>query len=594
VAITGLGALVFAGSIAAVLYLVNFEDAGEVKEESFLRITLSGVISDAPIQGGFFLEPGDVPPIVTEISESIRVAATDDRIKGIFLELDGPSLGYGSMQEIRVAIDEFRSAGKPCVAFSESYANGSYYLASGCDQIVLAPSGVNTVVGIAASVSYYAGTFEKLGIQAEFKHVGDFKSAVEPYERTGPSEPAQEALEYLLDSVYDQLVGGIAEGRGVSPADVRAFIDRPAMSPQDALDRGMVDALAFPDAVRARVHLSTTEGWAESLAEPVDEALKEALKERFTSLAEYRKGVRVDHGNYDHQIAVIYGEGTILSGDGDGGLFGGGGVIADRSFNRLIREAQDNDAVKAVVIRVSSPGGSGLASDMIWREIMNTRDLGKPVVVSMGDYAASGGYFISAPADWIVSQPATITGSIGVFGGKFNMGGLYEKAGMTLHTTKRGEEADLFSSTSQFSEAGGAAYQRFLDDFYAQFVGKVADGRALEFDAVHEVAQGRVWTGEQALERGLVDELGGLDAAIDKAAELAALEEYGVTRLPEQKDFFELLLEDLAEVRSAPVVQVDLGIPGLSTTHFEQILRLEQILANGGVAALLPGALELH
>jgi len=593
-AITAVGALVFAGSIGTVMYMVNFEDAGEVKEESFLRVKLSGSITDAPMQGGFFLEPDSFPPIVTEISGAIRKAATDERIEGLYLELDGPAVGYGSLQEIRTAIDEFRASGKPSVAYSESYGNGSYYLASGCDKVVLAPSGVNTVFGIAASITYYAGTFEKLGVEAEFKHVGDFKSAVEPYERTGPSEPAQEALDYMLDSLYDQLVQGIADGRGVKPKKIRNLIDRPAMSPMDALERGMVDALAFPDAVRTRVHLSQEDGWADSLNEPIDEELEDALEDRFTSLSEYVKGLNADHSSFDDQVAVIYGEGAIVSGSGDGGLFGGAGVIADKAFNELVREARDNDEVKAVVLRVSSPGGSGLASDMMWREIVKTRDSGKPVVVSMGDYAASGGYFISAPADWIVSQPATITGSIGVFGGKFNMVGLYDKVGMTLHTTKRGNEADLFSATAHFSEEGGAAYQRFLDDFYKVFVNKVVEGRGMEFEAVHQIAQGRVWTGEQALERGLVDQLGGLEEAIAKAAELAELEEYGVTRLPEQKDFIELLMEDLAEVNTTPVVKIDLGIPGVVGDELTEIFLLEEILADGGVAALLPGNLTVR
>ncbi len=595
IGITALGALVFAGSIAAVVYMVNFEDVGEVNEGSFLEVTLSGAIADAPMQGGFFLEPDSFPPIVTEISAAIRKAADDERIDGLYLKLDGASVGGGSMQEIRGAIDDFREAGKPCVAYAESYGNASYYLASGCNHVVLAPSGVNTVFGLAASISYYAGTFEKIGIEAEFKHVGDFKSAVEPFERTGPSEPAQAALDYMLDSMYEQLVQGIADGRGIDTAEVTALIDRPAMSPHDALERGMVDALAFPDVVRARVHLSAEEGWIDTLSEPLeDEEDDETLDERFTSLSEYVKGLRSEQSDFDDQIAIIYGEGNIVSGSGDGGLFGGGGLIADRAFNKLIREARDNDDVKALVIRVNSPGGSGLASDMMWREIVKTRDSGKPVVVSMGDYAASGGYFIAAPADWIVAQPGTLTGSIGVFGGKFNMVGLYEKVGMTLVTTKRGAEADMFSSTSSFSEEGGAAYQRFLDDFYKEFVTKVSDGRDMDYDAVHQVAQGRVWTGAQALDRGLVDELGGLRDAISKAAELAEVADYGVMRLPEQKDFLELLLEDLAEASAPQVVKIDLGIPGVSVEELEEIFLLERVLSDGGVAAMIPGRLRVR
>jgi len=219
----------------------------------------------------------------------------------------------------------------------------------------------------------------------------------------------------------------------------------------------------------------------------------------------------------------------------------------------------------------------------MWREVMRTQQAGKPVVISMADLAASGGYFISAPSDWIVAQPATITGSIGVFGGKINLSGLYEKMGMTEHVYKRGEQSDLFSATSNFSEDGRTAYRRFLSDFYEVFLGKVAEGRDMERDAVHAVAQGRVWTGQQALERGLVDELGGLDEALTKAGELAGVESYGVARWPERKDFFELLVEDLESGNA----RVELALPGLDLDALRDLQTLEQVL-DGGVAAMLP------
>jgi len=254
-----------------------------------------------------------------------------------------------------------------------------------------------------------------------------------------------------------------------------------------------------------------------------------------------------------------------------------------------MRDAREADDVVAVVIRVNSPGGSGLASDMMWREVVRTREQGKPVVVSMADYAASGGYYIAAPADWIVAEPGTLTGSIGVFGGKMNLAGLYEKAGMTEHTWKRGAEADMFSSTSGFSEAGRATYRQFLEDFYEVFLDRVGSGRGMERDEVHAVAQGRVWTGAQALERGLVDELGGLDEAVRKAAELAQVDDYGTHVLPKRKDFLELLLEDLEGTTNA---RVQIELPGIDVESVDSVLVLEKVLADG-VAAFASGLPEV-
>ncbi|NCG17734.1 MAG: signal peptide peptidase SppA [Rhodobacterales bacterium] len=590
-AITFFGAAMFAASAGVVVWLVNHEDGGEVNEGSFLRVQLAGPLSNSPQQPGFLMEAEDMPPTTSEIAAAIRKAAGDERIDGMYIGFDGVAGGWGSFQEVRGAIDAFTEAGKPCVAYSETWGNGNYYLASGCDQIVMAPSGVSMVMGLSASITYYAGAFEKMGVDAEFLHVGDFKSAVEPYERSGPSESASEAMDYMLDGLYDQMVKGIADGRGLEIAQVHTLIDQPALSPMEAQERGMVDALAYPDAVLARAHRLTEDDYQSVLSEPLQEMELEDIGERYTTLKEYLKGVRSDNGGFDDQIAVVHADGAITSGDGGGGLFGGA-ALTDRVFRDWMIEARENDAVKAVVVRVNSPGGSGLASDMMWREVRRTQLAGKPVVISMADYAASGGYFISAPADWIVAQPGTITGSIGVFGGKMNIAGLYEKAGLTSHAYKRGEESDLFAANTGFSEGGRAAYQGFLDDFYEVFLGKVVDGRGMERDAVHKVAQGRVWTGEQALGLGLVDELGGLDVALAKAADLANVDEYGVTPLPEQRDFFEVILQDLQD-ETVSSVTIDLGIPFIDTQAIADLTLLDSMLKDGAVV-LLPGNVEIR
>ncbi|MEZ4316042.1 MAG: signal peptide peptidase SppA [Myxococcota bacterium] len=594
-AISVLGLLVFAGSLAFVFYMVTSVDTGEIGEESYLRVDLSGPLSESPPPPALFADPNKVKPTLVEVAAAIRDASTDDRIQGMYLHLDMPSAGWGGLQELRTAIDAFRAAGKPCVAYAEVIDDGGYYLASGCTRVVLAPTGLSMVNGLATSITYYAGTFEKLGVDAEFEHVGDFKSAIEPYERTGPSDSAAEALNYLLDDLYVQLVDGVAKGRGLSEAAARDLIDHPPMSPIAARDRGLVDVLAFEDAVIARIHECEKDDWVDSLSEPIPEELTEAVKDRFTPVGEVVKSIRAKNAAQDSKVAVVYADGPIMSGEADGGLFGSQ-VLADRTFRKWMRDIRKDDSVKAVVIRVNSPGGSGLASDMMWREIQLAKADGLPVVVSMADYAASGGYYISAPADWVVAQPGTITGSIGVFGGKLNLGGLYEKLGMTQADFKRGELSDLFSASTGFSDEGRETYRAFLSDFYEIFLGKVGEGRHMERDAVHAVAQGRVWTGRQALERGLVDELGGLDTAVAKAVELAKLEEgtWGTTSWPRQKELIELLLEDLQNA-SAPTVHVDMGLSPVAQQaaepHVEHLRMLEAMLADGAVA-LMPGELR--
>ena len=592
-AITGLGAFAFVGSVGVVAWMVRKGDVADVRDGSFLEVELSGPLPDAPVQGGVYLDPSDFPLLVTEYAEAIRSAADDARIEGLYLEIGSMQAGLGSLWEIRSAVEDFRASGKPCVAYSEGWTTGGYYLASACDQLVLPPGGINLVNGISASVAYYAGAFEKLGVQAEFEHVGDFKSAVEPYERTGPSEAASEAMNHVLDGIWTQMVGDIARGRGVTPEQVQAWVDAPVLAPGAALERGMIDAVAFPDQVRARLHEVGDEGWADRVAEPLTEEEREDSPTTFTKIAEYQKGVRNRHRSATRYVAVVHAEGPIVSGEAEGGLFAES-VIADRSFAKLMKRAREDDAVKAVVLRVDSPGGSGLASDLMLREIRRTQEAGKPVVVSMGDLAASGGYFISAQADHIVAEPITITGSIGVLGGKLNFSGTMEKLGVNQHTYERGEEADLFSSMSSFSDAGREAFRGYLSEFYTLFLDRVAEGRDMTRDEVHAVAQGRIWTGAQAVELGLVDELGGLDVAVERAAEKAGLEGYGVRRLPQPKGLVELLLEDLQKKGDATaLVKVDVDLPGGADEALRDVLLLERIFADG-VATVLPGGLEIR
>ena len=565
--IAGFGLLAFVGLTVGALLLARQEWSPTVSENSFLELHVGGDISDAPEEGGLFMDPNDFPPILTEVTAAVRRAATDERIKGLYVEIEAAPGGWSSTQELRDALVAFGESGKPCYAFANALDNKAYYLATGCKEIYLAPAGLLLVNGLSATTSYYLGTFEKIGVQGSFEHVGDFKSAIEPYQRTGPSDPASEAMDMLIGGLYDQMVAGIAQGRGVEPAQVQAWIDNPPITGESALAAGMINGLKYRDEV------------ADDMAGEERTGLGSYIKSNSALLPKSKK------------IAVIHVEGTIIDGE-SGSPFFGGRMVGDQTVAEYFEDVREDDEVAAVVLRVNSPGGSGLASDNMWREVERTKAAGKPVVVSMGDYAASGGYYISAGADRILAEPGTITGSIGVFGGKLALGGAYEKLGITSHTWQRGQMANIFSELTVFSDPERAKFREFLEGFYGVFLDRVATGRKMEKEKVHEVAQGRVWTGQQALERGLVDELGGLERALVVARELGKVaegEEVDILRLPRQKTFFEQLAEDMQPQAVAP----ELMLPGVREA-WSQLEAVSRALEGSGVAAMMPGVVDIH
>jgi protease-4 len=538
---------------------------GGVTDDSFLEVDLTKELSDAPGDVGFVIDPNEFPPLVTEVASAIRRAGKDERIKGLYLEMGDFGLGWAAAQEIRDAIGTYSESGKPCHVYAEGLDNKGYYIASACQTVHMAPAGIFLVNGFNVTTEYYAGTLEKVGVKANFEHVGDFKSAVEPFQRTEPSEAASLAMNEMLDSLYGQLVDGIAQSRKMTPEQVRALLDNPPITPEAAKAAGLVDALDYRDDVRETI----------------------AGKER-TGLDDYRRGLPSLGAH--KTIAVIHAEGQIISGESGSPVFGGT-MLGDRTFAEMFEEVREDEDVSAVVLRVNSPGGSGLASDAMWHEIKRTRAAGKPVVVSMGDYAASGGYYISAAADRIVAEPGTLTGSIGVFGGKMNMAGLYDKVGITLFTWQRGQLAGLLSSTTDFNDAERAKFREFLEGFYQTFLDRVSEGRGMTKEAVHAVAQGRVWTGVQAKERGLVDELGGLNVAITEAKTLANIatdEEVEIIRLPRRKTFVDQIVEDMQKSQ----LPAEMQVPEVREAY-GRLYALDQVLADGGVAAMLPATIEI-
>lgn len=543
-------------------------------DPQWLHVEADASVVEAPGNEGLLTDPKRLPPLSTELADALRDAATDEQVKGVFLEVGGLSLGWAQLQGLRDALADLQAAGKPCVAWAPALTNKEYFLASACGDLQVAPAGMVFVNGLSITQSYYAGTFEKIGVKANFEHVGDFKSAVEPYSRTGPSDAASEAMNSLLDSLYGQILAGISEGRKISVDEARALLDDPPLTPADALARKMVDKLAWRDEVLAQV-LET---------EDPDE-------DDLLSLKDYMTQRRNHWSSGENQIAVVYAEGAIVDGEGGDQMFGGQ-MIGDKDLNEILHDLEEDEDVDAVVLRVNSPGGSGSASDAIWRQ-MERLKAKKPVVVSMGDYAASGGYYISAGASSIVAEPATLTGSIGVFGGKLVLSGALEKIGVSNYTYERGAYSSLLSPMHDFTDLDRAKFRTFLEAFYQTFLERVSAGRGMSKEAVHAVAQGRVWTGQQALERKLVDSLGGLDDAVNKAAELAGIDRStaSIRRLPERKSFFDQVFSELDGSSSA-------RSPALYTPEVQRAvdtaLTLERVLGGGGAAALLPGDLEVR
>jgi len=582
--ISGLGLLIFiAAAVAVVLLVVNEQDFGDfslasadAESSEWLHVHLEGPIADGPKPDSLIVDPEDIPLTVHDIAAAIHEAAADEDIGGLVLHLDGHGLGLAGAQEIRSAIAEFDAADKECRAWSKVYENIDWYLASACGDVHLHPEGVPMAIGLKVSTSYYAGTFEKIGVSGDFERVGTFKSAIEAYENTGPSEPSIVQYEELLDSLWATFTQDIAAGREVDPTVIAELIHDPPVTAKSALERGMVDGLTYKD--------------------EFDDALEDEGIE-FIEIEEYAAGVRNRWRRADEKVAVVHLQGTIIDGDSSSGGFGGD-YIGDASTVKLLEELQENEDVIAVVLRIDSPGGSALASDVMWRAIQKL-DEEKPVVASMANYAASGGYYIAMATRHIVAEPGTVTGSIGVFGGKFAMAGLYEKLGITTWSSQRGELAMLYNLTDPFTDAERAKVRERIEAFYDTFVTKAAEGRGMSWDEVDAVAGGRVWTGQQAAEVGLVDELGGIETAVQVAMDEAGVvkpEDVGRMVLPRRQTLVEAVLKSLNEqqVRSAQEAALR-DIAGDEV--IEALARgqaLQRVLEVGGIAAMDPVQVTIH
>ncbi len=478
---------------------------------------------------GDYAEGASMPGLFGAVSESLddglgRLdrAAGDSRIAGVVLKLRGPSLGWAKLHEFRQAIARVRKQGKPVVAWMPNGSSRGYLLASACDEIVMPESGALMLLGLRTEVTFYKNLFDRLSIQPEMLRVGEFKSAAEPYTRTSMSEPFRKEMEALLDDYYEQIVQMVRQGRELEKEKVIAAIDSgPHMAPQ-ALKLGMINRLAYED----ELPVLLAERHPGAKVTIIKSYGKKKIDTDFSGLTGMIKMMNMMMGiepnraiGSNSRIAVVHANGVIMSGTSQADLFGGK-TLGARTLIRAVEAAEKDPSVKAIVLRINSPGGSALASDLMWRALEKVE---KPFVVSMGDVAASGGYYIAMGADRIFAEPGTLTGSIGVVGGKLALGGLLEKVGVTTSVISRGGNSGVLSPLSGFSEGERAAMVRMLQTVYEQFTRKAAAGRKMPYEKLEALARGRVYTGNMALDNGLIDEIGTLDDAVAHAQKLAGL-----------------------------------------------------------------------
>lgn len=537
-------------------------DSASLGANNVLTISLAGPIVEQP--GRLFGDEPVGPLSLREIDTALRHAANDARIAGVVLRV-GPLLtGFAKAQEIRSAIHAFRDSGKPVVARVEIGSLLDLYVATAADTVVQIPSG-NYLLGLVSRRQYYRELLDTIGVEFEAFHTGPYKTAMSGYTATHMSAEEREAIESLLDDIYEQLVADIAVDRDLDAEEVRDAIDLGLVSARSAVDLGLADLLAFDDEIM-------------ELAGTGDQV----------TVREYNAATRTAWGFGRPAIALVHVSGMIVPGSPGGSPFGGGRVAGGDRIAAALRAARADDAVKAVVLRVDSPGGAVTASDVIWREVALTAEK-MPVIISMSDVAASGGYWIAMAGTRVLAMPGTYTGSIGVVMARFHLSGTYDKLGIGNAVVKRGRNADIFVDSQPLSDEQRERLQSSVDSTYEIFLDKVAQARGMTRDEVEQLAAGRVWTGQQALELGLIDELGGLRAALSVArreAGISAGTDVTISVYPRQPGLFEQLrgLMSTARASGQPPSSVTEALQG----RFEWLRWLQ---ASGYVWALSDQAL---
>jgi protease-4 len=562
---------IFIGFIVIAGMLSSSDETVTLNEKSILHLELKTPLAD---------RSGTVPDLqslsinkklgIREITKLIEDAAQDEKIEGIFIE---PSVfvgGLATTEELRNALIKFKESGKFIIAHADVYTHKSYYLASVADKVYLNPAGMVQFTGLSAQIMFFKSMLDKVGIDPVIIRYGKFKSAVEPFMQNSMSEANREQTTKYISAFWNTMVEGISNQRNISVEDLNKYADSLYISSaQSALDYGMVDALLYNDQVE------------DELRKLTETELEKDLE--YVALKEYAKAenkFKITEKFSNKKIAVIYAEGGINTGTSDAE------TIGSESLADEIRKARKDSSIKAIVLRVNSPGGSALASEVIWRETVLAQET-KPFIVSMGDVAASGGYYIACAADTIVAQPTTITGSIGVFGLLFNAEELMNTIGISMETVNTNEFADIGNPARKMTEFEKNNIQQGVNDIYSVFISHVADGRNMSVEEVDSIGQGRVWSGVDALEIGLVDVLGGLDTAIEIAKEKAQLEEYRIISFPE-KDRFQKLFEEFSSEVKIESMKSRTGF------LYSYIKRLKDLETMEGKQARLPFYIDIE
>lgn len=553
------------------------KDAPDVKENSILLAKFSAPIADRadnnPLTKLMSGNPyGEDMMGLDQILKDLDKAEKDDNIKGILLNLRGVSAGMATLTEIRDAMLDFKESGKFIYAYADTYSQKSYYLASVADSVFMTPEGSFFFIGMSAEVMFYKKALEKAGVEIQVIRHGSYKGAVEPFLRQDLSTENREQIESYMGALWDKYITDISESRNISKDELNSFVDElAAIDSKQLKESGLIDGLIYYDEMLSLLKVKLGVNEEDDL---------EAI-----SLKKYKDVPSKEKKEYSRdKIAVIYAMGSVVDGEA------GEGNIGSARIARAIRKARRDESVKAIVFRINSGGGSALASDVIHQEVKLAAEV-KPVVASMGNVAASGGYYIAAPADTIIASPNTITGSIGVYGIFPNIQGLLnDKLGITTDVVKTNAHSDVMSITSPLDPAERAYLQKMVDDTYNTFVKVVADGRKLSFEEIDALGGGRVWAGANALELGLIDMFGGLEKSIEVAADMAGLENYRVQSLPKLDDPMTAIIKQLtggASIRAERILRNELGD---SYIHYKKI---QEIRNMHGIQMIMPFEFEV-
>jgi len=540
----------------------------QISSNSTLLLDISGDLLEKE-PSGVFGQVFEPPPTVRSVVDALRKAAVDRRVTSVIIRPTGTAALWGKVQEVRDAIIEFKASKKPIIAYLEYAGDQQYYLASACDKVFLMPTASLDITGMANYEVFLRGSLDKIGALPDAIHVGEYKTASNTFTEHTFTPAHREMAQSLNTDLYEQVVAGVAASRQKTPAEVRKLIDHGPFLPEDAVRAGLVDDLAYEDEIDDKVQLGR--GRVNTLRQ-----------HDYRNVAPHTLGL-----NRGPRIALIYAVGLITTGQSsEDGV--GGQVLGSETMVDYLRKARADDSIRAIVLRIDSPGGSAIASDVIWREIMLTREK-KPVIASMSDVAASGGYYIAMPAHAIVAQPATLTGSIGVVLVRFVIDGTLKKLGVNLETVKEGQYADMFSPVRPFTPDERKRLGELMQATYDAFVEKAASGRNTTPERIDAIAQGRVWTGKQAKDIGLVDELGGLDRALEIARERAKIakgSEVELVVFPPKRSLLEVFAEPFG--RTEGRVSIGALIGGPHGRAIDAVTAPLRLFRRGEPLALMP------